>query len=45
MRWWEQAGINLTDSREAAAAAAEKDRGEELFRGRKLRLPVQINIK
>ena len=29
MRWWEQAGIDLAGAREAAAATAEGDRGEE----------------
>ena len=29
MQWWEQAGINMVGAREAAAAAAEKDEGEE----------------
>ena len=29
MWWWENVGIYLTGAREAAAAAAEKDRGVE----------------
>ena len=29
MRWWDQAGINLEGEREASAAVAEKDGGEE----------------
>ena len=28
VRWWEQAGINLSGARDATAAAGEKD-GEE----------------
>ena len=43
MRWWEQAGINMVGDREAAAEAAEKDEEEDLWRGCKGRLPVQIN--
>ena len=29
MRWWEQAGIDLAGAREAAAAVAEEEGGEE----------------
>ena len=43
MRWWEQAGINITGAREAAAVAAEKDGGEEWWRGINGGLPGRIN--
>ena len=41
LRWWEQAGINLTGAREAAAAAAEaeEDGGGKVTEGTKRKTP------
>ena len=47
MWWWDQVSINLVGEMGLAAveAAAEEDRGEELWRGQKVRLLGQSTRK
>ena len=47
MRWWDQVSINLVGEMglSVVEAAAEEDRGEELWRGQKVRLLGQSTRK